>query len=583
MSATHIIKRRAVPSAAPAELEGLHPLLQRIYLARHIDNEAALEHTLHALAPAEALAHIDRGVQLLCEALAQEQRILVVGDFDADGATSTALALRALRTLGAADVHYLVPNRFEYGYGLTPEIVAAAQALSPDLIVTVDNGVSSLEGVEAAQAAGIKVLVTDHHLPGATLPTADAIVNPNLPGDRFPSKHLAGVGVIFYVMLALRSELRRQGWFQRRGLDEPNMAQFLDLVALGTVADVVPLDHNNRVLVEQGLRRIRAGQCIPGIAALLQVAGRNRERLVASDLGFAVGPRLNAAGRLEDMSVGIECLLTNDRGLALALATRLDTLNRERREIESEMQAQALSVLDRLREELDEASMPVGLTLFDEDWHQGVIGILASRIKDRFHRPVIAFAPAGEEELKGSARSIPGLHIRDALDSLAAAHPGLITKFGGHAMAAGLSLPRGNFAAFREAFDQTVRERVDPDDLQGVIHSDGELGEEELSLEVAEMLRNAGPWGQGFPEPLFDGEFEIVQRRIVGERHLKLVLRPVGARRVVDAIAFYFKPEDWPQEQACVRIAYRLDVNEYQGVRSVQLIVQHVEAGVGDG
>lgn len=571
--------RRRLPEdfVVPATLRHLHPVLGRVYAARHIADPTQLEHGLTSLAPAEGLSHLEEAVDLLLWALMEGRRILIVGDFDADGATSTALAVRALRAMGAARVDYLVPNRFAYGYGLTPEIVQVARDLGPDLVVTVDNGVSSLEGVQAARAEGMRVLVTDHHLPGQRLPAADAIVDPNLPGDRFPSKSLAGVGVIFYVMLALRARLRAEGWFEARSLPEPNMARFLDLVALGTVADVVPLDHNNRILVEQGLRRIRAGQCVPGISALLQVARRDRERLVASDLGFAVGPRINAAGRLEDMSLGIECLLSEDFDRALALATRLDELNRERREIETEMQAQALTVLEGLRGRLSDTSLPPGLALFDEGWHQGVIGILAGRIKERFHRPVIAFAPAGEGELKGSARSIPGLHIRDALDTLASRHPGLVTRFGGHAMAAGLSLPESHFAPFREAFAEIVGELLDPADLTGVVHSDGGLDGPDLGLDLAERLRDGGPWGQGFPEPVFDGTFGIAARRVVGERHLKLVLQPGRGGAAIDAIAFNADFEGWPGEGGEVHIAYRLDVNEYQGRRSAQLIVEHLQ------
>ncbi|HKJ10527.1 MAG TPA: single-stranded-DNA-specific exonuclease RecJ, partial [Gammaproteobacteria bacterium] len=455
-----------------------------------------------------------------------------------------------------------------------PEIVAVAAARQPQLIMTVDNGVSSIEGVAAARARGIRVVVTDHHLAGERLPAADAIVNPNLAGNPFPSKHLAGVGVAFYVLLALRARLRAAGWFGRGGGREPNLAELLDLVALGTVADVVPLDHNNRILVHQGLCRIRAGRCVPGIAALLELAGRDRGRITASDLGFVVGPRLNAAGRLQDMSLGIECLLADDPGRAREMASRLDQLNRERRTIEAEMQAQALEELERLH--LDGDGLPTGLCLFDERWHQGVIGILASRIKERLHRPVIAFAQAAEGELKGSARSVAGLHIRDALDAVAARHPTLIDRFGGHAMAAGLSLPRAHLEAFQAAFDEVVRERLDDDALRGVIYSDGELAAEDFSLDTAERLRNAGPWGQGFPEPVFDGLFEVRSRRVVGERHLKLTVIPQGTAAVLDAIAFNQADGEYAAAGATVRLAYRLDVNEFRGARSVQLVVEHM-------
>jgi single-stranded-DNA-specific exonuclease len=470
-------------------------------------------------------------------------------------------------------VRYLVPNRFEYGYGLTPEIVEVAANLQPDLILTVDNGISSLAGVEAARRHRIRVLVTDHHLPGEHLPAADVIVNPNRPGDRFPSKHLAGVGVAFYVMLALRARLREQRWFAAQGIAEPNLGTLLDLVALGTVADVVPLDHNNRILVQQGLLRIRAGRCVPGILALLEVARRNAQRVVATDLGFAVGPRLNAAGRLDDMSLGIECLLTDSETGARRMAGQLDSLNRERRDIEADMQAQALASIERLH--LEETSLPTGLCLFDSDWHQGVIGILAARLKERFHRPVIAFAQAGHGELKGSARSVAGLHVRDALDAVAARHPGLIGRFGGHAMAAGLTLNQGNYDAFVAAFDDECRRHLTTDDLNGTIHSDGELAGQEFSLEAARRLRDGGPWGPGFPEPVFEGEFEVLDSHTVGECHLRLKLRPVGGPDSINAIAFNTEPLHADCRRA--RMVYRLDVNEYRGFESPQLVVEYIE------
>lgn len=571
--------RRRLPEdfVPPRAMAGLPRVLTRVYCARHVQSLDELEYALGDLARPASLGGLDEAARLLRECAESKERILVVGDFDADGATSTALALRALRAMGIEDVHYLVPNRFEYGYGLTPEIVAVGRALRPDLIVTVDNGISSVDGVKAAKAAGIRVLVTDHHLAGSRIPPADAIVNPNLPEDGFPSKALAGVGVIFYVMLALRAELREAGWFEVRGIAEPNMARFLDLVALGTVADVVPLDRNNRILVDQGLRRMRSAQACPGIDALLRVGGRDPARVTASDLGFVVGPRLNAAGRLEDMSLGIECLLTDDPGHASNLAAQLDGLNRERREIEAQMRQEALDELEHLRSRLGGADMPVGIVLYDEGWHQGVIGIVAARIKERFHRPVIALAPADDVELKGSARSIPGLHIRDALDLLATRHPGLLNKFGGHAMAAGLSLARPRLEEFRVAFDEVVREVIDPDDLQQVIHSDGELSVEEIDLELAEALRGAGPWGQGFPEPVFDGRFRVISARLVGDRHLKLRLEPPEGGRLIDAMAFNADLADVPNEKELVHIAYRLDVNEYRGMRSAQLTIEHLE------
>jgi single-stranded-DNA-specific exonuclease len=505
-------------------------ILRRIYAARAIASAQELDYSLHNLLPPDTLGGLSDAAALLQAAIVARQRILIVGDFDADGATSCALCVRGLRAMGAADVRYLVPNRFEYGYGLTPEIVEVAAQQAPALIMTVDNGIASNAGVSAARRAGMRVLITDHHLPGHSLPEADAIVNPNLPGDAFPSKALAGVGVAFYVLLALRARLREQGWFADQGIDVPNLAQWLDLVALGTVADVVPLDRNNRVLVKQGLQRIRAGSCVPGLRALLEAGGRSLARVVASDLGFAAGPRLNAAGRLDDMSLGIECLLTDDAAAARDMAAQLDALNRERREIETDMQAQALTAIENLQ--LDDERLPVGLCLFDPDWHQGVIGILAARIKDRLHRPVIAFARSAEGEIKGSARSVTGLHIRDVLDAVATRHPQLVQKFGGHAMAAGLSLAEADYPAFAAAFDAEVSRHMSADDLHTCLYSDGELSDGELSLGTAQQLRDAGPWGQAFPEPLFDGRFEILGQRVVGERHLKLTVKsPQGADR----------------------------------------------------
>lgn len=574
------ISRRVASEASIQWPDTLHPRLQSIYAARGVQAAGDLDRGLASMLRPQQLKGLEGAVTLLVEALEQRQRILIVGDFDADGATSSALAMLALRDMGAADVQYLVPNRFDFGYGLTPEIVEVAKARQPDLIVTVDNGISSLEGVAAAHAAGIKVLVTDHHLPGAVLPDAEAIVNPNQPGCEFPSKNLAGVGVIFYLMSALRSRLREKSWFQAQALTEPNMGSYLDLVALGTVADVVPLDNNNRILVHQGLQRIRSGHARPGILALLDVSGRSRLRLVASDLGFTVGPRLNAAGRLDDMSLGIECLLCDSPDLAREMAIELDDLNKDRRAIEAGMQQEALKSLESLS--LDSDQLPWGVCLYDSQWHQGVIGILASRIKERFHRPVIAFADANEEEIKGSARSIPGLHIRDALDAVASANPGLLTKFGGHAMAAGMSLKKQDYPRFQKAFDQVVRESLSTSDLQAEILSDGELTPQEMNLPLAYTLREAGPWGQHFPEPIFDGEFYLVQQRIVGEKHLKLVLAlDAQGQHVVDAIAFNVDVALWPNNAAKkVRLAYRLDVNEFRGRESLQLMVEYIEASL---
>lgn len=562
---------------APQFSSSMPALLQTIYAARGVADDTSLNYQLkHVLPP--TMKGLEEALALLVTAIEQQQRIVIVGDFDADGATSSVLAVLALTAMGAQQVDYLVPNRFDYGYGLTPEIVQVAMGYVPDLIITVDNGISSIEGVAAAQAQGVKVLVTDHHLPGRSIPAADAIVNPNQVGCDFPSKHLAGVGVIFYVMTALRSALRDKGWFSQRSLPEPNMADYLDLVALGTVADVVPLDRNNRLLVEQGLQRIRAGHARPGILALLDIAGRNRHRLVASDLGFAIGPRLNAAGRLDDMALGIRCLLSDSPDAAREMASELDDLNRDRRAIEGSMQQEALRSLQQLS--LDETELPWGLCLYDANWHQGVIGILASRIKDRYHRPVIAFADASDgDDIKGSARSIPGLHIRDALDAVATANPGLLSKFGGHAMAAGMSFPRQNFEAFQQAFDTEVRKQLQSSDLQPIILSDGVIAPSEMTMELATALRSGGPWGQHFPEPLFHGEFYIVQQRIVGEKHLKLVLsHDSGGQQLVDAIAFNIDTECWPNPNAKQAVvAYKLDVNEFRGQKNLQLLVDYIE------
>ncbi|MCY1280557.1 Single-stranded-DNA-specific exonuclease RecJ [compost metagenome] len=566
------IEHRALPDVLP-DLGDLPPLLTRLYASRGVQSAAELDKSLARLIPYQVLKGIEGAVALLVDALEQRQRILYVGDFDADGATASTVGVLGLRMLGAAHVDYLVPNRFEYGYGLTPEIVAVALTRQPDLLVTVDNGISSVEGVAAAKAAGLKVLVTDHHLPGHELPAADAIVNPNQPGCEFPSKSLAGVGVIFYVLLALRARLRELDWFARAGLKEPNLGELLDLVALGSVADVVPLDANNRILVHQGLARIRAGRARPGLKAILEVAGRPAGRITSTDLGFILGPRLNAAGRLDDMSLGIECLLCEDEALARDMAVQLDQLNQDRKAIEQGMQREALAQLKNLPIE----DMPFGLCVFEPDWHQGVIGILASRLKERYHRPTIAFADAGDGLLKGSARSVPGFHIRDALDAVAARHPGLISKFGGHAMAAGLSLPVENFGAFAAAFDAETRRQLCEDDLTGRLLSDGQLSIEEFHLELARALRLAGPWGQHFPEPLFHGVFQIVQQRLVGERHLKLVLKSECGSVQLDGIAFNIDREQWPN--ASVRwaeLAYKLDVNEYRGQESVQLMVAHI-------
>ncbi|NRN16819.1 MULTISPECIES: single-stranded-DNA-specific exonuclease RecJ [Serratia] len=574
MSIKTQLRRR--PAADDTHLPAsLPPLLRRLYALRGVQGEQELERGVKGMLPWQQLDGIDDAVSLLQQALADGRRIMVVGDFDADGATSTALTVLALRSMGGAAVDYLVPNRFEDGYGLSPEVVEQAAARGAELIVTVDNGISSHAGVDVAHAKGMQVLVTDHHLPGETLPAADAIVNPNLRGCAFPSKSLAGVGVAFYLMLALRARLRDSGWFEQRALAMPNLAELLDLVALGTVADVVPLDANNRILVYQGLNRIRAGKCRPGIRALLEVANRDARQLAANDLGFALGPRLNAAGRLDDMSIGVALLLSNDIAQARMLANDLDALNQTRREIEQGMQVEALQLCDQL--ERTSTELPYGLAMYHPEWHQGVVGILASRIKERFHRPVIAFAPAGDGILKGSGRSVPGLHMRDALERLDMLNPGLMMKFGGHAMAAGLSLEEARFDEFRQRFGELVGEWLDPAMLEGVIWSDGELAMQELSLTTAELLREGGPWGQAFPEPTFDGKFRILQQRLVGEKHLKLMVEPLGGGPLLDGIAFNVDTTLWPDSSVReVELAYKLDVNEFRGNRNVQLLIQHL-------
>ncbi|MCP5150526.1 MAG: single-stranded-DNA-specific exonuclease RecJ [Chromatiales bacterium] len=569
-------ERRAVVADGALASE-MHPVVARVYAARAVRDRGEVDYGLAGLAPYTMLGSLDVAAERLAAAICGDERILVVGDFDADGATGCAVAVLGLRALGARHVGYLVPNRFEYGYGLTPEIAEVAAEAAPDLLVTVDNGVSSVDGVAAARAAGIAVIVTDHHLPGEVLPAADAIVNPNLPGDPFPSKALAGVGVVFYLLGAVRVLLRDAGWFGGAGPAEPRLAELLDLVALGTVADLVPLDRNNRILVAQGLARIRAGRCRPGLLALLEVAGRDHRRAVASDLAFAAGPRLNAAGRLADMALGIECLLCDDRDAAREMATRLDELNRERRTLEAEMQAQALVHLEAaLADAAGAGGLPYGVALYDPQWHQGVIGILAARVRERVHRPVVAFAPDGTGMLKGSGRSIPGLHLRDALAAVDARHPGVIERFGGHAMAAGLTLRPDDLDAFRAAFDAEVERAIPAEALEGVVLTDGELAEAEISIEVARALRDAGPWGQGFPEPLFDGDFEVLGTRVVGRDHLKLALRVPGGRRTLDAIAFRAAEQLPPEPPRRARLAYRLALDEWNGRERVQLVVEHL-------
>ncbi|EGA8857259.1 single-stranded-DNA-specific exonuclease RecJ [Salmonella enterica subsp. enterica serovar Orion] len=568
------LRRREADETAelPADLP---PLLRRLYASRGVRSARELERSVKGMLPWQQLSGIDNAVEILYNAFREGTRIIVVGDFDADGATSTALSVLGMRALGCDNISYLVPNRFEDGYGLSPEVVDQAKARGAQLIVTVDNGISSHAGVAHAKTLGIPVIVTDHHLPGDTLPDADAIINPNLRDCEFPSKSLAGVGVAFYLMLALRTFLRDKGWFDERNIAPPNLAELLDLVALGTVADVVPLDANNRILTWQGLSRIRAGKCRPGIKALLEISNRDPQQLAASDLGFALGPRLNAAGRLDDMSVGVALLLCDNLGEARVLASELDALNQTRKEIEQGMQAEALILCEKL--ERSSETLPGGLAMYHPEWHQGVVGILASRIKERFHRPVIAFAPAGDGTLKGSGRSIQGLHMRDALERLDTLYPDLMIKFGGHAMAAGLSLEEHKFEQFQQRFGELVTEWLDPALLQGEVISDGPLSAAEMSMEVAQLLRDAGPWGQMFPEPLFDGRFRLLQQRLVGERHLKVMVEPVGGGPLLDGIAFNIDTTCWPNNGVReVELAYKLDINEFRGNRSLQIIIDDI-------
>ena len=566
-----LIRRRAADISSKLQAAALPEALKRVYANRGITDPAALSLTLDQLHPPQHLKGVAEAAELLADAIEGDGRVLIIGDFDADGATSSAMAVSVLRQMGLREVAYLVPNRFEFGYGLTPEIVELAAAQMPDLIVTVDNGISSVEGVAAAQAMGISVLVTDHHLPGAQLPTAEVIVNPNQPGCAFPSKALAGVGVMFYVLSALRAELRERRWFDSQGLSEPNLGDALDLVALGTVADVVPLDRNNRILVAAGLARIRSGRARPGIEALFEVAGKDHRQATSTDLGFIVGPRLNAAGRLDDMSIGIECLLAESSMEARERAETLHRLNRERRDIEQSMEHDALEQLTTL--ELDSNTLPFAMVLFDPGWHQGVIGILASRVRERVHRPTVIFAEVGEGMLKGSGRSIPGLHLRDVLDLVATRHPGLLSKFGGHAMAAGLTLEKDDLHRFTEALEAAVAETLNHVPPQAVEDSDGALGAGDLGLQLAESLSAGGPWGQHFPEPTFDGVFDVLQHRIVGEKHLKLTLAAQGVE--IGGIAFNIDVNDW-QVKPLKRIhaLYRLDINEYRGERNPQLVIQ---------
>ena len=568
------IVRREVTGASLSS--DLHPVIDRIYRGRNIANLDDLENGLKGLTHFNVLKGMPQAAQILANAVVQNKRIIIVGDFDADGATSTSVCILALRAMGYHNVDFLVPNRFDFGYGLSVPIVDEAAKQGAEVIVTVDNGISCIDGVTHAKSLGMQVVVTDHHLPGDVLPPADAIVNPNQPGCEFPSKNLAGVGVAFYIMLALKAELQQQGHFERAGLAPPNLASLLDIVAVGTVADVVVLDKNNRILVHQGLQRIRAGKCRPGIKALVEVANRDCAHLTSTDLGFVVGPRLNAAGRLDDMSQGIACLLEDETIQARMIAAELDALNKERREIETGMKAQAETVLEQMA--LDEGDMPSALVVYREDFHQGVIGIVAGRLKEKYLKPVIAFAHQDDEIIKGSARSIPGVHIRDVLDEVNTRYPGVIEKFGGHAMAAGLSLPVAKLQEFEQAFVDTARAHMAKLDGNHALLSDGDLSSKELCLPFAHLLRQAGPFGQGFESPLFDGEFALLDQRLVGQKHLKMVLKSDGANEV-DAIAFNVDLKSWPNAMVKrVHIAYRLDINVFRGQETVQLIVEQIEA-----
>lgn len=565
------IQRRVVLGSEPV---AEHPLLDRLYRARNIQNAQQLDRTLSAMLAPNLLRGMESAVNLLVKFRQNGGQIVVVGDFDADGATSTALMVQALQQLGFPYVDFLVPNRFEQGYGLSVEVAKLALEKGVELLITVDNGISSFEGVDFLKQHQVDVLITDHHLPAETLPTADAIVNPNLSQCDFPSKSLSGVGVAFYVMLALRAKLRELGFFTQQ--TQPNFADLLDLVALGTIADVVPLDQNNRILAYQGLARIRAERCRCGIRALAEVANRELSRFTAADLGFAIGPRLNAAGRLDNMSVGVELLLAEDMPSARALALELDGLNQTRKEIEQGMKLEALEICRNLT--ALQQSVPIAITLYQADWHQGVLGILASRIKEQFHRPVIAFAQDQPGILKGSARSIEGLHIRDVLERIHSRYPQLILKFGGHAMAAGLSIVEDQFEQFQQVFSQTVSEMLEQDKLQGVVWTDGELDVQSLNLETAELLRNAGPWGQAFPEPMFDGEFRVLQQNLLAEKHLKMMVESVHGGPLLDAIAFNVDRRYYPDLSIKrARLAYKLDVNEFRGNRRVQLLIDYIE------
>ena len=581
MLASRKVRQRHIGPVSDSLPESLHPVIRRILLARDITDEKSLDLKLGRLQPPGTLSGIREAAEILAEAVVSGQSILIVGDFDADGATGTALGVRALHLMAATNVDFRVPNRFEFGYGLSVGLVETLASDPPDVLVTVDSGISSIEGVKRARELGCKVIVTDHHLPGETLPDAHAIVNPNCPGDDFPSKNLAGVGVVFYLMSVLRSALRERNWFTLPH-KEPNLARLLDLVALGTVADLVSLDDNNRILVRQGMDRIRQGLCSPGLLALLRLGKRDYRHLVATDLAFAVAPRLNAAGRLEDMGVGIRCLLTDDRDEAMELATELDALNHDRRNRQEKMQQQAVDQLDELLGGLEGAQLPAGLCLYDAAWHQGIVGLVASRIKDSVHRPVFAFAPEseGSDVLKGSARSVSGLHIRDVLARIDALHPHMIPAFGGHAMAAGLTLPLDQLDPFKLALNESIEYFLQGRTLSNEILTDGELPATDIELSFAELLSGLGPWGQHFPEPLFEGRFIVEEKRVVGGSHLKMQLRPVDGHTSIDAIAFRRLPENLPDTDS-VRLIYKLDINHFRGNKTCQIMVEQILTDTG--
>ena len=572
-----LIQRETRGSIADTE----NTLLNRVFAKRGINHSDELGCELKQLHSISQLKGIETAIEIIVEAFQTQSNILIVGDFDADGATSTVVALKAFELMGfAGKVDYLVPNRFEYGYGLTPEIVKVAAKYSPNIIITVDNGISSIAGVLQAKSQGYKVIVTDHHLPSKTLPDADAIINPNQKGDNFPSKNLAGVGVIFYLMLAVKTALQQQKYFKKNKLKVPNLTELLDLVALGTVADVVPLDQNNRILVEQGLRRMRSGQACAGVQALFMIAKRNIHSAVSSDLGFTCGPRLNAAGRLDDMSLGIECLLSKDINTAMEMASALDDLNNERRAIEEEMKADALKLMEELDDDVLQGDLPEVICLYKENWHQGVIGILAARVREKYHRPTIIFAPANDDgeddenrEIKGSARSISSIHIRDVFDTVASQNEKLLEKFGGHAMAAGLSLKLNQLEQFQTAICEVVRQQASNETFQELHYSDGELLEGDFDLRQAESLRYAAPWGQHFPAPVFNNQFVIINKRLLKDKHYKLIVKPLDQNRSINAIAFNVDVEQWPAEGEIVHLLYRLEVNEFRDTRTLQLMI----------